>query len=172
MTQVWVNSGSWWWTGRPGVLQSMGSQRVGHDWATELTRSVYLRRCKVSLGTDPFQLLPTPPFLKKTGCCAGRPSGLGLVADLTLSSVSSLAWWPQKWLYAPGCGDPGQTARALLPQALLSNGCPVWCGSPRVVTDASVGILGWLRWLKRAVLSTQPSWAMGVFSSLLGTVRY
>ena len=35
-TWVWVNSGSWWWTGRPGVLQSMGSQRVGHDWATEL----------------------------------------------------------------------------------------------------------------------------------------
>ena len=35
-TPVWVNSGSWWWTGRPGVLQSMGSQRVGHDWATEL----------------------------------------------------------------------------------------------------------------------------------------
>ena len=33
---VWVNSGSWWWTGRPGSLQSMGSQRVGHDWATEL----------------------------------------------------------------------------------------------------------------------------------------
>ena len=35
-TWVWVNSGSWWWTGRPGVLQSMGSQRPGHDWATEL----------------------------------------------------------------------------------------------------------------------------------------
>ena len=35
-TWVWVNSGSWWWTGRPGVLQSMGSQRVGHDWETEL----------------------------------------------------------------------------------------------------------------------------------------
>ena len=33
---VWVNSGRWWWTGRPGVLQFMGSQRVGHDWATEL----------------------------------------------------------------------------------------------------------------------------------------
>ena len=32
----WVNSGSWWWTGRPGVLQSMWSQRVGHNWATEL----------------------------------------------------------------------------------------------------------------------------------------
>ena len=36
-TGVWVNSGSWWRTGRPGVLQFMGSQRVRHDWATELT---------------------------------------------------------------------------------------------------------------------------------------
>ena len=35
-TWVWVNSGSWWWTGRPGVLRFMWSQRVGHDWATEL----------------------------------------------------------------------------------------------------------------------------------------
>ena len=35
-TWVWVNSGSWWQTGRPGVLRFMGSQRVGHDWAIEL----------------------------------------------------------------------------------------------------------------------------------------
>ena len=35
-TLVWVGSGSWWWTGKPGVLQSMGSQRVRHNWATEL----------------------------------------------------------------------------------------------------------------------------------------
>ena len=34
-TWVWVNSGSWWWTGRPGMLWFMGSQRVRHDWATE-----------------------------------------------------------------------------------------------------------------------------------------
>ena len=33
---VWVNSGSWWWTRRPGMLQSMGLQRVRHDWTTEL----------------------------------------------------------------------------------------------------------------------------------------
>ena len=32
---VWVNSGSWWWTGRPGMLWFMGLQRVRHDWATE-----------------------------------------------------------------------------------------------------------------------------------------
>ena len=50
-TWVWVNSRSWWWTGRPGLLRSMGSQRVGHDWVTEQnwTRQKkmdkYLRRC-------------------------------------------------------------------------------------------------------------------------------
>ena len=56
---VWVNSGSWWWTGRPGVLQSMGSQRVGPDWATELNWtdirisgyfSAYLTSQKASSG--------------------------------------------------------------------------------------------------------------------------
>ena len=36
MDMSWVDSGSWWWTGRPGVLQFMGSQRVRHDWVTEL----------------------------------------------------------------------------------------------------------------------------------------
>ena len=35
-TWVWASSGSWWWTGRPGVLRFMGLQRVRHDWATEL----------------------------------------------------------------------------------------------------------------------------------------
>ena len=33
---VWIDSRSWWWTGRPGILKSMGLQRVGHDWAPEL----------------------------------------------------------------------------------------------------------------------------------------
>ena len=40
-TWVWVNSGSWWWTGRPGMLQFTGSQRVGHDWATKLNWTAY-----------------------------------------------------------------------------------------------------------------------------------
>ena len=40
-TWVWANSGSWWWTGKPDV-QSMGSQRVGHDWVTELNNSWYI----------------------------------------------------------------------------------------------------------------------------------
>ena len=39
---VWVNSGSWWWTRRTGVLRFMGSQRVGHAWATELNWTVLI----------------------------------------------------------------------------------------------------------------------------------
>ena len=38
-TWVWVDSRSWWWTGRPDMLQSMGSQRVGHNWGIELNRA-------------------------------------------------------------------------------------------------------------------------------------
>ena len=51
-TWVWINCRSWWWTGKPGEMQSMGSQRVGHDWVTEpnltdmyywITFAVYLK---------------------------------------------------------------------------------------------------------------------------------
>ena len=53
---VWVNSGSWWWTGRPGVLQSVGWQRLGHDWATELNWTVpllYLDQLNQSFSVEP-----------------------------------------------------------------------------------------------------------------------
>ena len=58
-TWVWVDSRSWWWTGRPGVLWFMGSQRVGHDWATELTDWAHL-----SLPLDSLYMFLPP----------GRPS--------------------------------------------------------------------------------------------------
>ena len=40
-TWVWADSGSWWWTGKPGVLQSMELQRAGHNWATELNWRIW-----------------------------------------------------------------------------------------------------------------------------------
>ena len=43
-TWVWVNSGSWWWTGKPGLLQSIGSQSIRHDWVTELNWKSYEER--------------------------------------------------------------------------------------------------------------------------------
>ena len=40
-TWAWARSSNWWWTGKPVVLQSMGSKRVGHDWMTELNWIIY-----------------------------------------------------------------------------------------------------------------------------------
>ena len=62
-TWVWVNSGIWWWTGRPSVLQSMGLQRVGHDWATELTDGSRKAVWEVFLGMQ-----PRCPFLLHAEC--------------------------------------------------------------------------------------------------------
>ena len=41
-TWIWASSRSWWWTGKPGMLQSMGLQRVGHDWAMNWTELQYI----------------------------------------------------------------------------------------------------------------------------------
>ena len=68
-TWVWVNSGRWWWTGRPGVLQFMGLQRVRHGWATELNWR---------LSQSPFfvvivyhePLLSVPTCILLFHCCA------------------------------------------------------------------------------------------------------
>ena len=59
-TWVWINSGSWWWTGRPGMLLSMGSQRVGHNWVTELNWS---EPCFTSLIIFIFHKTPNPSLI-------------------------------------------------------------------------------------------------------------
>ena len=62
-TWVWVNSRSWWWTGRPGVRESMGLQRVGHDWATELNW-IKLNMLPVVVNKNPGLVLhELAPFL-------------------------------------------------------------------------------------------------------------
>ena len=64
-TWVWTSSGSWWWTGRPGVLQSMGLQRVGHDWPTELKWTEWAVGCfqiiapqRLMLNNDTLDAMP------------------------------------------------------------------------------------------------------------------
>ena len=52
-TWIWVNSGSWWWTGRPGVLKSMRLQRVRHDWATELNWTKALKQNTMPITGNP-----------------------------------------------------------------------------------------------------------------------
>ena len=64
-TWVWASSGNWWWTGKPGMLQSMGSQRVRHNWGTELNWLLFNHRLEGTLGefmrhqasTDAYTLL-------------------------------------------------------------------------------------------------------------------
>ena len=58
-TWVWASSGSWWWTGKPGVLQSMRSHRIGHDWAIELNWYIYVYIVVVQLLSR-VQLFATP----------------------------------------------------------------------------------------------------------------
>ena len=67
-TWVWARSRSWWWTGRPGVLQSMGLQRVGHDWATELNWTW----CHIKVNWKEMQSSGSPK----------HTNGLGASSDL------------------------------------------------------------------------------------------
>ena len=60
-TWVWVDFRSWWWTGRPGVLRFMGSQRVQHDWATELNWTEY-NYTNILLFRDCIICIFLPPF--------------------------------------------------------------------------------------------------------------
>ena len=70
-TWVWVNSRSWWWTGRPGMLWFMGSQRVGQDWATELNWT------ELTVTDWVFELIPNK----------------NSVISLLVSYSSCCMWW-------------------------------------------------------------------------------
>ena len=63
-TGVWVNSRHWWWTGRPGVLRFMGSQRVGHDWLTELNSTEWLFVGLIKQNNNKARLIGHKLFLE------------------------------------------------------------------------------------------------------------
>ena len=69
-TWVWVNSGNWWWTGRPGMLRCIGLQRVGHNWVTELswnsTRPTDLVHTRARIMDFPNPILAFPSIIPKT----------------------------------------------------------------------------------------------------------
>ena len=111
-TWVWVNSGSWWWTGRPGVLHSMGSKRVRHDWVSELnwtdkhfTRFLYSR---VKQGVFVFKpqlteqrpVFPSSPSLKAVADLPTKfpsqpPPSLLLITLFLIPSSGSTSEWSQ-----------------------------------------------------------------------------
>ena len=85
-TGVWVDSGSWWWTGRPGVLWFMGSQRVGHDWATELDWLLLSGRLPAiqNLLSTPRGWLASFPLLSRSSSSAGFGVCRSTSASLTI----------------------------------------------------------------------------------------
>ena len=87
-TWVWGNSRSSWWTGRPGVLQSMGSQRVGHDWATQLNSGFP--------GGAIVKSLPANARDAGLTCGSGRSPGVGndnpLLYSCLENSIDRGAW--------------------------------------------------------------------------------
>ena len=100
-----MNSGSWWWTGRPGVLRFMGSQRVGHDWATELNwteHSSYLS-CITDCVSFAWRLSG-----KESTCNIGDTGDLGLIPvsrrslGEEMATSSSILAWRIPWTEEPG----------------------------------------------------------------------
>ena len=63
-TWVWAGSRNWWWTGKPGVLQSMASQKVGHGWVSELETGWRKRKITTHKGKD----YPETPILRWNKC--------------------------------------------------------------------------------------------------------
>ena len=115
-TWVLVNSRSWWWTGRPGVLQFMGSQRVRHDWVTELNWTEHLLGFPNSSIGKEFtcnaeDLSSIPGSRRSTGEGIGYPlqySWASLVAQL----VKNLPTMQETWVRSLGWEDPLEKGKA------------------------------------------------------------
>ena len=97
-TWVWVNSGNWWWIGRPGVLRFMKSQRVRHDWATELNRTddilkiylfIYFWLCWVFLAAPGRSLVAASGGLIFVATCGLLVAVLLLLAQALGGGFSS-----------------------------------------------------------------------------------
>ena len=93
-TWAWVNSRSWWWTRRPGVLQFMGSQRVRHDWVTGLNWILdcvyvpllsYLFVCQWT-----SRLLPCPGYYKQFAVNIGVHMSLSILVSLVCMPSSGI----------------------------------------------------------------------------------
>ena len=122
-TWVWVNSRSWWWTMRPGVLQSMRSQRFRHDWVTELNWSSdfpYFLQFKFEFGNKKFMIwaiVSSQSYL----CWLYRASpSLAAKNIINLISVLTIWWCP----YVESC----VVRRGYLPRPVRSLG-KTYCGS-------------------------------------------
>ena len=89
-TWIWVNSGSSWWTGRPGMLRFMGSQRVGHDWVTELSWLTTL------MAESKYELKNLLMRMKEESEKAGLKLNIQKTKIMAYSPITSWHMW-KKW---------------------------------------------------------------------------
>ena len=123
-TWVWVNSGSWWWTGRPGMLWFMGSQRVGHDWASNWTELNWNEHSLMIYWQNSGLCFSLLPVHERTGwifslcsinCSLAfpniQPGHMGQRLYFPAFSISSLTVWlcPSQWDVMKCCGGPGKS---------------------------------------------------------------
>ena len=105
-TWVWVNSRRWWWTGKPGMLHSMGSQRVRHDWATDQQQRMWVHLLVRNTGggnprregaedPEPFLLCPyIRPGLRQSTIICPQPPLPKLIQDAPPhTKVIWIFWW-------------------------------------------------------------------------------
>ena len=89
---IWVKSGSWWWTGRPGVLQSTRSQRAGHNWTTELNWTTWERNHTLNSSLPSSLKTPTHPSVSaQVALSLGRLSTVVRSLRTPLHHVPSLS---------------------------------------------------------------------------------
>ena len=110
-TWVWVDSGSWWWTGRPGVPRFMGSQRVRHNWVTKLIYIKYIifsHSQNYKYHHDGFCFVPrySSSTQKSILCVAKQVSWLRVRMD-----GWTLVWVYPVWPYSPLCCFGSEQAR-------------------------------------------------------------
>ena len=112
---ITLNSRRWWWTGRPGVLQFMGSQRVRHDWATELN---WTDKYIVYKYWHFYNILKTFSFLYYHLSICGQ---LNNIFQSELSRERYLSWriftecvWKQQHLFIEVCAQQEAPSRDFL----------------------------------------------------------
>ena len=123
-TWVWVDSGSWWWTGRPSVLRYMGLQRFRHDWVTELKSPTYKpSSCELS---EMQACIPCPIIQvgRRVWCalsCVGSPSrGWASVYFTVQSAVAQCLYFKPRMSRSKQKSSSGVAGTSVLSKVLSS----------------------------------------------------
>ena len=96
-TWVWINAGSWWWTGKPGMLKSMGSQKIRQNWVTKMIAGSDGKESACNAGD--------PSSIPGSGRSLGEGNGKPLQYSCLENPIDREAWWaiihvvPRSWTW-------------------------------------------------------------------------